>query len=88
MDLNKQVQPLLSSKTRYQILTGGRGSGKSFAIAAYLCTLTFDYGQKILFTRYTLTAAKVSIIPECLDKIDLLGFHGHFEVTNDSIINI
>jgi phage terminase large subunit len=88
MKLHRKFQPLLSTESRYSILTGGRGSGKSFAIAAYLCTLTFEPNQKILFTRYTLTAAKVSIIPEFLEKIELLGFQNHFRVTNDSIINI
>lgn len=88
MNLHRKFQPLLKTDSRYTILTGGRGSGKSFAIAAYLCTLTFNPNQKILFTRYTLTAAKVSIIPEFLEKIELLGFGLRFEITNDTIRNI
>jgi len=88
VNLHRKFQPLLKTDSRYTILTGGRGSGKSFAIAAYLCTLTFNPNQKILFTRYTLTAAKVSIIPEFLEKIELLGFGLRFEITNDTIRNI
>ena len=69
------------------MVTGGRGSGKSFAVSTYLLTLTFDTGQKILFTRYTLTSAKVSIIPEFIEKIELLGCSDYFHITSDAIIN-
>jgi len=88
MKLNDKFKPLLTSTSRYHLVTGGRGSGKSFAISTYLCALTFDQGQKILFTRYTLTSAKVSIIPEFLEKIEMLGCQDSFHITSDSIINI
>lgn len=73
--------------SRYYIVTGGRGSGKSFSIATLLCLLTQEEGHVILFTRYTLRAASISIIPEFVEKIELLGMQSLFHVTKDEIIN-
>ena len=87
MKLNEKFKPLLTSKSRYIICTGGRGSGKSFAVTTYSNTLTFDQYQKILFTRFTLTSAKVSIIPEFLEKLELMECAENFHITSDSIIN-
>lgn len=74
-------------ESRYYIITGGRGSGKSFAINSLLCLLTYEGGHTILFTRYTLRAASISIIPEFIEKIELLGRTKDFHVTKDEIIN-
>jgi len=87
MKLNDRFKPLLTSNSRYIICTGGRGSGKSFAVTTYSNTLTFDQYQKILFTRFTLTSAKVSIIPEFLEKLELMECAENFHITSDSIIN-
>jgi PBSX family phage terminase large subunit len=43
--------------------------------------------QKILFLRKTLTSAYLSIIPEFLEKIDLLGLSSVFDVTKTEIVN-
>ena len=86
--VHKKFKPLFKKDTRYCLLTGGRGSSKSFSVALYLCSLTFEPKQKILFTRYTLTSAKISIIPEFIEKIELLNVANHFKVTNDSIVNL
>ena len=73
--------------SRYFILTGGRGSGKSFAINTMLLLLTQEAGHTILFTRYTLRSANISIIPEFKEKIDLLNLSHLFHITKDEIIN-
>ena len=78
---------LENSKTRYYLITGSRGSGKSYAINLFLLNLTYEEGHVILFTRYTLVSAFISIIPEFVDKIDLLGKHNDFDVTQSEIIN-
>jgi phage terminase large subunit-like protein len=70
---------------RYTLLTGGRGSGKSFALSLALTTWLKKPGSKILFTRYTLTSAHDSIIPEFLEKLELLGIANEFEVTKAGI---
>lgn len=76
------------SDSRYFIVTGGRGSGKSYSINLLLLLLTYESGHTILFTRYTLTSAHVSIIPEFIDKIDILNKHSDFHITKDEIINL
>ena len=42
--------------------------------------------HKILFTRYTLRTASISIIPEFKEKIDLLNYNNLFHITKDEII--
>jgi phage terminase large subunit len=88
MKLNKKFQPLWRNDTRYFIVTGGRGSGKSYAVGTFIENLLFQQGHKVLFTRYTLTAASKSIIPEFVEKIDVQGHNNVFDVTNNSIKNI
>jgi predicted phage terminase large subunit-like protein len=74
-------------KTRYYLVTGSRGSGKSYTVNLFLLNLTYEEGHVILFTRYTLVSAFISIIPEFIDKIELLGKEADFEVTQSEIIN-
>ena len=70
-------------------MTGGRGSGKSFSSAFMLLTLiSKESGHTILFTRYTLVSAAISIIPEFIEKIDILETHSDFIITKDEIVNI
>ncbi len=78
----------LGSDSRYFIITGGRGSSKSFSITTFLSLLTRESGHIILFTRYTLVSASISIIPEFIEKIELLGMANDFAVTKDEIVNI
>jgi phage terminase large subunit len=78
---------ILSNPTRYFIYTGGRGSGKSFAVSTLALMLTISKERhKILFTRYTLRSAAISIIPEFKEKIDLLNYNHLFHITKDEII--
>lgn len=83
----KNKYKTLGSDSRYFVITGGRGSGKSYSINLFLLLLTYELGHVILFTRYTLTSAHVSIIPEFIDKIETLGLHNDFYITKDEIIN-
>jgi len=73
---------------RYYIVTGGRGSSKSFSIALWNCLKTFEQDSKTLYTRYTLISARKSIIPEFEEKINILNASDHFDVTNNEIINL
>jgi phage terminase large subunit len=73
--------------SRYFVVTGGRGSGKSYSLDLLLLLMTYEAGHVILFTRYTMTSAHISIIPEFLEKIDLLGLHEAFHITKDEIVN-
>lgn len=77
----------LGSDSRYFIVTGGRGSSKSFSVTSFLLLLTYEQGHVILFTRYTLVSAHISIIPEFIEKIELMGLSNNFVITKDEIIN-
>tara|TARA_R110002051_G_scaffold320008_1_gene404747 strand:+ start:330 stop:1541 length:1212 start_codon:yes stop_codon:yes gene_type:complete len=77
----------LSNDTRFFILTGGRGSGKSFEVGRFASLLSFEEMHKILFTRQTMTSAHLSIIPEFQEKIDLLELNGVFDVKRGEIVN-
>jgi PBSX family phage terminase large subunit len=77
----------LNPLTRYYLITGGRGSAKSFHISTFLLNLTYEKGHVILFTRWTLTSAYISIIPEFIEKIELLDKGNDFEVTQTEITN-
>jgi len=84
--VSKKYQPLDNSKSRYFIITGGRGSSKSFTVNLYLARLLLlEEKHKVLFTRYTLTAASKSIIPEFIEKIELLNASSLFTVTQNEI---
>ncbi len=76
------------AKWRYAFVTGGRGSGKSFHVALALLNLTYEPGHVILFTRYTLSSADVSIIPEFREKIGLLAVEDDFYITRSEIVNL
>jgi len=87
LDLNSKYQALFNSDSRYYVITGGRGSGKSFATNTFLVLLTYEKGHRILFTRYTMTSAGMSIIPEFIEKLELMGILDQFTVTKTEIIN-
>jgi phage terminase large subunit-like protein len=89
IELLEQYKPLFIDPppTRYFLVTGSRGSGKSYTVNLFLLNLTYEEGHVILFTRYTLVSAFISIIPEFIDKIELLGKQEDFEVTQSEIIN-
>lgn len=64
-------------------MTGGRGSQKSFAVSSWACNKITDEPDPwtILYTRYTMQSAEISVIPEFTEKIDLLGKTGSVQVT-------
>jgi phage terminase large subunit len=85
--LNEKYIPLFEGKTRYYVITGGRGSGKSYGVTLFLNNLTYQKDHKVLFTRYTMSSAHSSIIPEFVDKIDIMDLGDDFRVTRDEIVN-
>ena len=88
IEINKKYSALSSSDARYFIVTGGRGSGKSFSINLLLVLLTYESGHTILFTRYTLSSTYISIIPEFIEKIEMLDIFNDFHITKDEIRNV
>ena len=86
--INEKFKPLFLNDSRYFVLTGGRGSMKSFSVTTFLLLLTYENEQTILFTRYTLTSADISIIPEFIEKIELANLENDFAITKNEIINL
>ena len=86
--INDKFKPLIYNKDcRYFILTGGRGSSKSFTTTLVNTTETFQPNNRTLFTRYTMASAHLSIIPEYLEKIDLLNVNQFFDINKTDIKN-
>ncbi|MCL1942615.1 MAG: PBSX family phage terminase large subunit [Candidatus Azobacteroides sp.] len=84
----KIYDPLYTNKDKFIILvTGGRGSGKSFNVSTFIERLSFQSGHVILYSRYTMVSASISIIPEFLEKMEIDGSGIFFEVTSMDIIN-
>ena len=85
--LSHRYEALFEADTRYIIIIGGRGSGKSFAVATFLSLLSYENDETILFTRKTLSSAHLSVIPEFVEKIELMGAEAHFDVRKTDIDN-
>ncbi len=93
--------PLYEDKEKFIILiTGGRGSGKSFSASTFIERLTFelkkfinDDGEverithNILYTRYTMTSAAISVIPEFMEKVEMDGLERYFSATKADVVN-
>ena len=87
--IHSVYEPLYLNDDKFIVLiTGGRGSGKSYEVSRYIERLTFEQGQKILFSRYTMTSADKSIIPEVLEKIQGDGTAEYFNIKQDRIQNL
>lgn len=86
-------RPLYEDKKKFIFLiTGGRGSGKSFAASAFIERLTFERAadkivHQILYTRYTMVSAGISVIPEMYEKIEIDGTGKYFSATKTDIVN-
>lgn len=85
--LNKKYAPIFENDTRFFIVTGGRGSSKSFGIVTFANLLSFEPNHTILLTRQTMTSAHLSIIPEFQEKIDLMELNGFFDINKTEIVN-
>lgn len=68
-------------------------SGKSFNASTFIERLTFEQTpvekivHQILYTRYTMVSAGMSIIPEMMEKIELDGTTKYFKTTKTDIVN-
>lgn len=91
-------RPLYEDAGHFIILvTGGRGSGKSFGLSAFIERLTFEMRRKpdgerlahtVLYTRYTMTSAGISVIPEFMEKVELDGTSRYFRSTRQDVTNL
>lgn len=90
LTFSRKYQPIFRRdlSCRYFLITGGRGSGKSYAISTAVGNdqATADYNT--LYLRQTLVSAHISIIPEFWEKLQLLGLEGNFIRSQADIRNL
>lgn len=87
---NDKYQPLFSHDCpcRYYIITGGRGSGKSYAISSAVSVDHCKADYNTLYLRQTLVSAHVSIIPEYYEKLELMGMSDSVARSNTTMRNL
>jgi len=91
IDFSKKYQPLFQilqgkhPEVDTVILTGGRGSAKSFVISVLSLIALVEYGWNVLYTRFTNVSIIDSIKPEVDDKIDLLNYGSKVNSNNTHI---
>lgn len=94
----KIYAPLYHNKDKFIILvTGGRGSGKSFNVSTFIERLLFEVRHpspskrivhQILYTRYTMVSAHMSVIPEFMEKVELDGNMKYYRSTKTDVKNL
>ena len=93
MKFHKKYKPLLdpkirkSLKIRYVIISGGRGSGKSVVGTHFLHDTSFETDNVSLHTRFTMTSAKISVIPEFEQAIQSRNSIDFFDSSNNQLTN-
>lgn len=87
LKINKAYLPLFTSDKRYYLLTGGRASLKSTTIHDFASRLTYEDGHGILVTRYTMSSAAKSIIPEFENVIKRNDSYNDFEKVGSKYTN-
>jgi phage terminase large subunit len=85
--IKSKYKALYTTKKRYTLVTGGRGSGKTFAVQDFAVRLLEQVGQGILYTRYTMSSVEKTIIPLFVKHIELIGDIRNYHITKTQITN-
>ena len=91
MKISKKFKPLFEAirgehpEVDNVVITGGRDSSKSFTTSTAICDGVVNHNHRALYTRYTLTSAKDSIIPDFNEKVEMLGYQDYLHTTSDRI---
>jgi len=89
IEIAEKFAPLWTSDSRYYVITGGRGSAKSFTVGLFAAMLTWEpVPHRILMTRYTLKSASLSIIPEFMEKVHIMGKAPFYKITKSEAVNL
>jgi len=73
--------------------TVSHNSGKSYNSSRFIERLTFEYNperklaHQILYTRYTMTSANISVIPEFWEKVEVDDTEQFFRKTKTDVVN-
>ena len=83
----KKAQKVLSVPSRYKVLYGGRGSGKSYAFINFLIFKALE-NKRILCTREYQASIKDSVYRLLCDRIYALKLDKYFTIQRDNIYGI
>lgn len=70
------------SKIDTVLVSGGRDSGKTFALSTFNGIAVHDHGHRILYTRQTMSSTDNSISQAIENRLELLGLLPAFEYAN------
>ena len=70
------------SKVDTVLISGGRDSGKSFALSCFNPIAAKDYNHRILYTRQTMSSTDNSITEALENRLEMLGYSQYFEVAS------
>jgi phage terminase large subunit len=79
-----KLRPLFAPK-RYKVMHGGRGGGKSWAVARALILMVADRGLRVLCAREVQKSMKESVHRLLKDQITSLGMDSDFDVLETEI---
>lgn len=79
-----KLRPLFAPK-RYKVMHGGRGGGKSWAVARALILMVADDGLRVLCAREVQKSMKESVHRLLKDQITALGLDSDFDVLETEI---
>lgn len=82
LDLNYARQ---LAKVDTVVMSGGRNSGKSYVLGLWDSYATAEFDYKTLFTRYTMTSAEDSVIPNFMAKMEDMGYASDFKTVKNRV---
>lgn len=88
INFNAETMFLLNEKARYKVLYGGRGSGKTQAIAMALIILALQKKTRILCARQLQTSIADSVHKVLKDMVEQMGLDRFFIITKDSLRSV
>lgn len=79
------LDPKIYPEVDTVVMTGGRGSAKSFTVSTFSLIALVEHQWNTLYTRFTNVSIVDSIKPEVSDKIELLNYEQYVADTNTHI---
>ena len=86
--INPIYSTILGDDSRYHFISGGRGAGKSHAVAANIAILSYEKHHVILYSRLTMVSAEKSVVPEFVEMLEYLGVEKDFQVNRTEVTNL
>jgi len=65
------------------LISGGRDSGKTFAVGCFIAAGASDYNHRVLYTRYTMSSTNNSITRALDNRMELLQITDNFNFANN-----